>query len=246
MKSVAIVLAGGSGSRMKNRQKKQYLLLGDYPVLWYSLRAFQNCPRIDEIVLVCGEGEEERCRREFAEGYGFSKIGKIVHGGRERYHSVYAGLKAAGSCDWVLIHDGARPFVDQGMLDRIFEGLAECPACAVGMPVKDTIKMRDREGYVEQTLPREKLWMIQTPQSFSYPLIWRAYGELMRREQAVSELKEDTIRITDDAMVVETILHVPVKLIEGSYENMKITTPEDLILAEILAKRCAFKKIEKN
>ncbi|MCD8397349.1 MAG: 2-C-methyl-D-erythritol 4-phosphate cytidylyltransferase [Lachnospiraceae bacterium] len=235
MKNIAIVLAGGSGSRMKSTKKKQYLLLGDRPVLWYSLHTFQNCPRIEEIVLVCGEGEEEQCRREYVEKYGITKVKKITHGGKERYHSVYEGLKTAGDCDYVLIHDGARPFIDAAMLNRIFEGLADCPACVVGMPVKDTIKMRSAEGYVEQTLPREKLWMIQTPQSFSYSLIKRAYEELILREQRSSKQETGAVKITDDAMVAETILHIPVKLIEGSYDNIKITTPEDLALAETLA-----------
>ncbi|MCD8336533.1 MAG: 2-C-methyl-D-erythritol 4-phosphate cytidylyltransferase [Lachnospiraceae bacterium] len=245
MKNVAIVLAGGSGSRMKSKKKKQYLLLSDRPVLWYSLCAFQNCPNIDEIILVCGEGEEEYCRREFAENYGFAKIKKIVHGGKERYHSVYEGMKAAGSCDYILIHDGARPFIDERMLERIFAGLSDCPACAVGMPVKDTIKMRNMEGYVEQTLPREKLWMIQTPQAFSYPLLLQAYEEMMRREQTAAEQEGSTVKITDDAMVVETVLHIPVKLIEGSYDNIKITTPEDLALAGALAEQYKIKLTEK-
>ncbi|MCD8348350.1 MAG: 2-C-methyl-D-erythritol 4-phosphate cytidylyltransferase [Lachnospiraceae bacterium] len=246
MKNVAIVLAGGSGSRMKSKKKKQYLLLGDRPVLWYSLFAFQNCPYVDEIVLVCGEGEEAQCRETFAEGYGFSKIRKIIHGGKERYHSVYEGLKAAESCDYILIHDGARPFIDAAMLERIFDSLRDCPACVVGMPVKDTIKMRNAEGYVEKTLPREKLWTIQTPQSFSYPLIRQAYDKLMLQEQNALGQESRSIRITDDAMVAETFLHVPVKLIEGSYENLKITTPEDLILAEKLAKHYVSDRKENN
>lgn len=264
MKNVAIVLAGGSGSRMKSDIKKQYLQIGDYPVLWYSLRVFQDCTRINEIVLVCGAEEIEKCRQQFAEQYGFSKIKKIVAGGKERYHSVYEGLKAIGDCDYVLIHDGARPFISADILEHIFAALEQCPACVVGMPVKDTIKISDPDGYVEQTLPREKLWMIQTPQSFSYSLIRRAYDELILQEE--TEDIEDTDyceqlqskffrsdggcsntdqsgrlrnrarkKITDDAMVAETILHIPVKLIEGSYDNIKITTPEDLVLAEVLA-----------
>ncbi|MCD7716347.1 MAG: 2-C-methyl-D-erythritol 4-phosphate cytidylyltransferase [Lachnospiraceae bacterium] len=261
MKNVAIVLAGGSGSRMKSDIKKQYLRIGDYPVLWYSLCVFQDCPQINEIVLVCGAEEITKCREQFVEHYGISKIKKIVAGGKERYHSVYEGLKAIGDCDYVLIHDGARPFISADILKRIFDTLERCPACVVGMPVKDTIKISAPDGYVEQTLPREKLWMIQTPQSFSYSLIRRAYDELILQEEAeaensceqnhskivqndkncrdkVSESKSRNHakrKITDDAMVAETMLHIPVKLIEGSYDNIKITTPEDLILAEALA-----------
>ncbi|MCD7744967.1 MAG: 2-C-methyl-D-erythritol 4-phosphate cytidylyltransferase [Lachnospiraceae bacterium] len=247
MKNAAIVLSGGSGTRMRSETKKQYMVIAGYPVLWYSLHAFQQCTDIDEVILVCGAGEVERCRSVFVQQYGLSKISRIVEGGKERYHSVYEGLKQLKDCEYVLIHDGARPFLDDAILTRIFSALRDTPACAVGMPVKDTIKVRSPEGYVEQTLPREKLWMIQTPQAFSYRLIRQAYDELIRSEQTLdrSEGNEDgnendrsecgTVTITDDAMVVEYFLHLPVKLIEGSYENMKITTPEDLPLAETLA-----------
>ncbi len=230
MKNAAIVLAGGSGSRMNSTVKKQYLMLGNRPVLWYSLQAFQACPRIDEIVLVCGAGEIEFCRREFTEKYGFTKITQITEGGSERYHSVYAGLMALDDCEYVLIHDGARPFIDQEMLNRIFEALTECRACIVGMPVKDTIKLQDEDGYVADTLPREKLWMIQTPQSFSYPLIREAY-EKLEQESLPAGI------ITDDAMVLERYTDIPIKLIKGSYDNIKITTPDDLVLAETRIKR---------
>ncbi len=248
MKNTAIVLSGGSGTRMRSEIKKQYLLINGYPVLWISLNVFQQYEDIDEIVLVCGAGETEWCRSDFVQRYGFTKIRQIVEGGKERYHSVYEGLKRIEDCDYVLIHDGARPFLDEGILSRIFAALPETRACAVGMPVKDTIKLRNSDGYVERTLPREKLWMIQTPQAFSCDLIRRAYDELMRSEQILGELKQsrdrkminrpdgDAVTITDDAMVVEYFLHIPVKLIEGSYDNMKITTPGDLPLAETLAK----------
>lgn len=151
-----------------------------------------------------------------------------MEGGKERYHSVYEGLKAIGTCDQVLIHDGARPFIEEAMLNRILDELPRCHACVAGMPVKDTIKLSDTNGYVEQTLPRERLWMIQTPQSFTFPLIRDAYEQLMQKEQL-------EVKITDDAMVAEYIAGLPVKLIEGSYENIKITTPEDLLLAEQIA-----------
>ncbi len=205
-------------------------MLGDYPVLWYSLQAFQSCTLIDEIVLVCGSGEKEQCREQFAEHYGFSKIRKIVEGGRERTDSVYEGLKAIENCDYVLIHDGARPFVDEAILNRVFEALSDNPACVVGMPVKDTIKQGNPEEYVEKTIPREKLWTIQTPQAFSYALIRRGYDELFQKEYP-------KISITDDSMVAECFLRIPVKLVEGDYSNIKITTPEDLDYAETLLRR---------
>ncbi len=227
MKNAAIVLAGGSGSRMKSRIKKQYQMIGEHPVLWYSLHVFEQCPRIEEIVLVCGAGETDLCREQYVRQYDFQKIRHIVEGGTERCHSVYNGLKAAEDCAFVLIHDSARPFIDQAMLNRILDTLEEYPACVAGMPVKDTIKIRDEDDCVEQTLPREKLWMIQTPQAFSYPLIRQAYDKLERQE-----IQADGI--TDDAMVLEKSADVRVKLVEGSYSNIKITTPEDLIMAESL------------
>ncbi|MDO4323399.1 MAG: 2-C-methyl-D-erythritol 4-phosphate cytidylyltransferase [Lachnospiraceae bacterium] len=227
MKTAAVVLAGGSGSRMHSNVKKQYMLIGDKPVLYYSLNAFQSSRRIDEIVLVCSENDIDRCRKEIVEAFGITKARKIVAGGKERHDSVYEGLKALSDCDYVMIHDGARPFVDEAMIERIWAELPQVRACTVGMPVKDTIKMSNESGYVEKTLPREKLWMIQTPQSFSYELILHAHEQRIQND--LEELK-----ITDDAMLVEYKEGVPVKLIEGSYENIKITTPEDLTLAEAI------------
>lgn len=235
MKYTAIVLAAGSGSRMKSNVKKQYMMLQGKPVLCYSLDAFQKCSRIDEIVLVCGENEMEQCRTQIVDAYGFTKVRHIVAGGAERYHSVYEGLKAAEDCDYVLIHDGARPFVDQKVLARILDDLPDSRASVAGMPVKDTIKMSDENQMVDCTLPREKLWMIQTPQSFAYELIRKAYDTL-------AEKGTQGLKITDDAMVAEYIGHFPVKLIEGSYENIKITTPDDLALAEVILHRRNNKK----
>lgn len=230
MGNVAIVLAGGSGSRMKSSVKKQYLLIKERPVLYYSLEVFQCSGYIDEIVLVCGKGEIEQCRADIVQKYGFTKVTKIVEGGRERYHSVYEGLKVIEDCEYVLIHDGARPFVDEEMLERIMKELPLCKACVVGMPVKDTIKMSDSDGFVAQTPPREFLWTVQTPQSFSYSLIRGAYDRL-------AETKSAEVKITDDAMVAEYFAGAPVKLVEGSYKNIKITTPEDLLLAEMLLQK---------
>ncbi len=235
MKNTAVVLAGGRGSRMKSETPKQYLLIGGKPVLYYSLKAFQECGGIDEIVLVCGRDDMGKCRKDIVKKYGFTKVARIIPGGQERYHSVYEGLKAAEDCEYVLIHDGARPFIDGAMLNRILDALPGCRACAVGMPVKDTIKLSSEEGFVEQTLPRERLWSVQTPQSFAYTLIRRAYDRLM------AQGTDTGAGITDDAMVLEYISGIPVKLIEGSYRNIKITTQEDLLLAETI-----LQKIQKN
>ena len=226
-KNVAVVLAAGKGTRMDSPVRKQYLLIKERPVLYYSLEQFQKCPFIEEIVLVTGQDEIDYCRREIVERYGITKVKKIVAGGAERYHSVYEGLKAAKGCDYVYIHDGARPFLTQDILERAQEGVRHYGACAVGMPVKDTIKISDREGFAEYTPQRELVWMVQTPQVFAYPLIRKAYDDLMEALQNGLE----TV-ITDDAMVVERMTEQKVKLVEGAYSNIKITTPEDLVIAE--------------
>lgn len=225
-KIVAIVLAGGQGHRMKTDVPKQYLLLEGKPVLYYSLAAFE-LSRVDEIILVTGETEIDYCQTEIIEKYGFRKVKKVVAGGAERYHSVYAGLRNCVDCNYVLIHDGARPFLLPDMIERAIEGAKRYHACVLGMPVKDTIKISDEKGFVEQTPDRKKVWMVQTPQSFEYQMVYRAYQMLMDSE----------IAVTDDAMVVEKFLQQPVKLVEGSYENIKITTPEDLAVAVTLAKK---------
>ena len=146
----AVVLAGGSGKRMGTKVHKQYLMLKGYPVLYYSLKAFQDSSWIDEIVLVSGTGEEEYCQKEIVEKYGFSKVRKIVSGGAERYNSVWNGLQQITEEDgFVYIHDGARPFVDDAMIERAYSCVEETNACVAGMPVKDTIKVVDEKNYVK-------------------------------------------------------------------------------------------------
>ena len=222
-KYAAIVLAAGSGKRMNSKVHKQYLIIQDRPVLYYSLKAFEDSA-VDEIVLVVGKGEEKFCRKEIVDKYGISKVKAIVEGGKERYHSVFEGLKQTSDADYVLIHDGARPFVNQKIIRRCMLEVPEYQACVVGMPVKDTIKIADEGGYAKQTPDRKNVWMIQTPQTFSYALIYEAYEEMLKTEDAA---------ITDDAMVLERTKGKKSKLIEGSYRNIKITTPEDLLIANV-------------
>lgn len=222
-KYAAIVLAAGSGKRMNSKVHKQYLIIQDRPVLYYSLKAFEDSA-VDEIVLVVGKGEEKFCRKEIVDKYGISKVKAIVEGGKERYHSVFEGLKQTSDADYVLIHDGARPFVNQDIIRRCMQEVQKYQACVVGMPVKDTIKIADEEGYAKQTPDRKNVWMIQTPQTFSYALIYEAYEEMLKTEDAA---------ITDDAMVLERTKGKKSKLIEGSYRNIKITTPEDLLIANV-------------
>ncbi len=231
-KTTAIVLAAGQGKRMHSDVQKQYLLLQDKPLLYYSLKAFQES-FIDEIILVVGKGEETYCRLKIVEHFHFTKVKKIVEGGRERYHSVASGLREIEGEGYVFIHDGARPFLTQEILDRTYEMVQKHHACAAGMPVKDTIKIADEKGFAQTTPNRECVWQVQTPQVFTVQLAKTAYEKLLIKEE---ELKAQGIRITDDAMVVETLLQHPVKLVEGSYENIKITTPEDLKVAAVFLK----------
>lgn len=225
---VAIVLAAGAGRRMQSDIKKQFLLIKDKPVLYYSLKTFEES-FVDEVVLVTSEDDVDLCRGDIVEKYGFSKVKNIIVGGKERYHSVAAGLQTISEADYVFIHDAARPMLTQEILERGYQSVRQTEACVVGMPVKDTIKIADAKGYIAQTPNRSLVWMVQTPQIFAYPLIKDAYEKLMEKE---SDMKNRGISITDDAMVVETLTEHSVKLIEGSYENIKITTPEDLGMAE--------------
>lgn len=223
----AIVLAAGRGKRMGTKIHKQYLELAGKPVLYYSLRAFENSKSIDEIILVTGSGEEDYCRKEIIEKYEFQKVKRIVTGGKERYHSVYNGLSQIKEEGYTFVHDGARPFVSEQIIERALEEVKNSKACVVGMPVKDTIKIADANGYVESTPERNRVWMVQTPQVFENSLLKEAYSKLMEYENP---------SITDDAMVVEQMLHYPVRFVEGAYSNIKITTPEDLIIAEAFLK----------
>ncbi|MDO4305024.1 MAG: 2-C-methyl-D-erythritol 4-phosphate cytidylyltransferase [Bacillota bacterium] len=226
---VAIVLAAGSGKRMGSDTKKQYMLIGGRPVVYYSLKCFQES-FVDEIVLVVGAGEVEYCQREIVERYGFDKVSHIVEGGRERYHSVAIGLQSIENCKFVFIHDGARPMLTQKMLKRLLDCVKAENACVAGMPVKDTIKITDKEGYIATTPDRRLVWLVQTPQVFEYSLIKAAYDKLINKEK---EFVQQGISVTDDAMVLETLTGHRVKLVEGSYENIKITTPEDIGIAEL-------------
>lgn len=228
MKTTAIVLAGGRGKRMNSTVPKQFLMIKGKPVLYYSLKAFEDS-FIDSVILVAAEDDMEYCQKEIVDQYGFTKVTAIVAGGKERYHSVLNGIKAAGECDYIFIHDGARPFVTQDMLVRLLETVKESHACVAGMPVKDTIKIADDNGFIATTPKRELVWMIQTPQVFDFALIKKAYLKLEKDEYS---LLQKGISITDDAMVVEMLLGEKVKLVEGSYQNIKITTPEDLAIAE--------------
>ncbi len=234
MKSVAIVLAAGSGSRMNSDIPKQYMELRGKPLIYYSLQTFEDSS-VDEIVLVVGKDEIDYNRKHIVEKYEFSKVKEVIAGGSERYFSVYNGLKVIKKADYVLVHDGARPFISHDLIEGILEDVKQYKACVLGMPSKDTIKIVNDNNLVTNTPDRKHTWIVQTPQAFSYSLIMKAY------EAAIMELSflgeyDTKFNITDDAMVVEHYTSHPIKLLEGSYTNIKITTPEDIIVANTLMK----------
>lgn len=222
-RNTAIVLAAGQGKRMHSKVQKQFLEIQGYPVLYYSLRCFQESPLIQDIILVTGEESISYCKEEIVQKYGFTKVSAVIPGGKERYDSVYAGLCECKDCEYVLIHDGARPFVTEEILKRGLQKVKETGACVIGMPSKDTVKLSDEEGYVKETPNRKCVWTIQTPQIFSYSLIREAHDSIRQKDMS---------KITDDAMVVEQETGAKVALAEGSYQNIKITTPEDMKTAE--------------
>jgi len=217
--TAAIVLAGGSGRRMNSDTKKQYIKIQGKPLIFYALNAFERS-NVETVVLVTSPGEEDFCRKNIVEKYKFDKVKTIVSGGKERYNSVFNGLKALKNVDYVLIHDGARPFITTDIISRTIESVKKYKACAVGMPTKDTIKIADEDGFVDSTPNRSTVWNIQTPQAFEYNLVFDSYSKFFEHEYEME--------ITDDAMVVEYHSNAKVKLIEGSYSNIKITTAEDL------------------
>ena len=226
MKTVGIVLAGGSGRRMGTETEKQYLTLAGYPVLYYSLRAMEES-FLDEILVVAAESRIGYCRKEIVERYHFTKVKQIVAGGAERSDSVANALRAIREADYVFIHDGARPCLTAEILNRGLERVKETGACVAGVPSKDTVKIVEEDGRISFTPERGKVWNIQTPQVFAFPVIREAFALLAEHPEE---------KVTDDAMVVEKMLGRPVYVYEGDYRNLKITTPEDLGSAEVFLK----------
>lgn len=226
-KITAIVLAAGSGSRMKSKTKKQFMEIKGKPVIWYSLFEFEKS-RVDEIILVTGKEDIDYCKKEIVEKYNLKKIKNVVAGGSERYESVYNGLKEVTG-NIVLIHDGARPLINNEIIERSIEGTIKSDACVVGVPVKDTIKRANKEGYIIDTPNRSELWITQTPQSFKTDLVKMEYKKM--KEEL--EKGNTTLNITDDAMVVEEFTTNQVRFVQGDYKNIKVTTPEDIDIAEL-------------
>lgn len=226
---VAVVLAAGRGKRMKSDTLKQYMLLKGKPLLYYCLKTFQDS-FVDEVVLVTVPEEIEYCKKEIVEKYSFSKVSAVVAGGKERYHSVAAGLEAIDFADYVFIHDGARPFVTLEVLDSLYSDVCEFGSAICAVRVKDTIKIADNQGFAITTPNRSSLWQMQTPQTFEFPIIKEAYRNLIDSEVRILS---QGIDVTDDAMVLETFTNRKIRLTEGDYHNIKITTPEDLEIGEV-------------
>jgi len=224
-KNCAVIVAAGKGSRMNMEQNKQFLDIGGRPVLAWTISAFEDASAVDEIVVVVQSSDVAFCKREIIDRFGFRKVKTIAGGGKERHESVFNGLSQLDDkCGVVLIHDGARPFVDEACIHRSIEAAIKYGAACVAVPVKDTVKIASEDGFIEDTPDRNRLWQAQTPQSFRYEIITEAYKRAMT----------DRIQATDDSCLVERI-GIKAKVVPGSYYNIKITTREDLVIAEAIA-----------
>lgn len=221
-----IIAAAGMSNRMGSKINKQFIAIGGKPILAHTIEKFERCRYVDEIIVVAKEEEIEYCRKEIVRKYKFNKVANIIRGGKERQDSVYNGILALNEkSDIVLVHDGARPFVKLENIEDGIKGVVEYGACVIGVPVTDTIKVVGNDKFIDSTPKRDLLWAAQTPQCFFKEILIKGY------EKAIN----DGFYGTDDCSLVERIGY-NVKMIMGSYENIKITTPEDLIHAESLLK----------
>lgn len=214
-----IIVAAGSGSRMNTNINKQFIKLNDKEIIAHTIEKFYNNKNINDIVIVIKEDEAKFFKKEILDKYRFRNI-KIAYGGKERQDSVYSGIKLLDkNCKYVLIHDGARPFVDEDIINRSLDEVKVFKSIVVGVPVKDTIKVVNNNNNVVDTPNRSTLWSVQTPQTFDYNIIKKAYEDAF----------DNNFYGTDDAMLVERIGYT-IKMIYGSYNNIKVTTPEDIII----------------
>lgn len=212
-----VIVAAGSGSRMKMDINKQFIKLNDKEIIAYTIDRFYNHDKIDDIVVVIKEDELEFFTTEIINKYNFKNI-KVAYGGAQRQDSVYNGIKLLDEkCDFILVHDGARPFITKHIISKSIEEAKNNSAVVVGVPVKDTIKIVNENNEIIDTPNRSQLWAVQTPQTFRYDVLKKAYEEAFACG----------FYGTDDAILVERIGY-KVKMIEGSYNNIKITTQEDL------------------
>ncbi len=222
--TAGIIVAAGSGVRMGADARKQYLRVGGIPILAHTLKAFDKCRAIDRIFLVVPKEDHDFCRIEIIDPLNLEKEPVLVPGGIVRQESVYNGIIAAGEKTQIaVIHDGVRPFISPDAIEKSVISAQEHGACILGIPAFDTLKQTDSKGRITETIDRSTIWLAQTPQTFSYNLIKEAH------EKAI----EESYTGTDDASLVER-LGKPVQIIQGSRNNIKITTPEDLPLAEAI------------
>lgn len=217
-KITAVILMAGVGKRMNSNVPKQYIEVDGKPIIYYTIKAFE-ASKVDDIVLVTGKDDVEYCKDNIVHHFGFNKVVNVVGGGKERYNSVYNGLEAIQKCNYVLIHDGARPCISVEQINHMIESVKKYKACIMGVKVKDTIKVVDDKGNIIQSPDRSLLWQAQTPQAFDYMCIKNAYERIVHKEEQ---------NVTDDAAVWSEYYKEPVKMIEGSYENIKVTTPNDM------------------
>ena len=229
-KCTAVMLAAGMGQRMGGEIKKQFLMLGGMPIFLHSIRTMQESPIITDIVVVVHKDDVDVVRG-LLDQYGCAeKVRRVAVGGKERVHSVARGLESIDwPCDYVFIHDCARPFLDQPTLGRLFDTVQITKACVAGMPSKDTVKIVDENCDVETTPNRASVWIVQTPQVFELDLIRNAYRKALAQEDC---LASRGITLTDDAMVVELSGECRVRMVMATYRNIKITTPEDLVIGD--------------
>lgn len=219
-----VIPAAGKGARMESSINKQFECIKGIPVLARTIMVFAEIPEVDEIIVVCAESDFAKIQALLSD-LGLRKGTKTVTGGSTRQESVFNGIKSCSAkSDILIVHDGARPFVTREIILRAIRGAREFGACCAGVPVKDTIKTCDESGFILKTLKRETLMSVQTPQAFKYRIIKEAY------EKAY----DDEYFGTDDISLVER-LGIKCKIVAGSYDNIKITTKEDLILADLIA-----------
>jgi 2-C-methyl-D-erythritol 4-phosphate cytidylyltransferase len=225
---VAVVPAGGTGKRMGAAVPKQFLMLGEVPMMLHALRVFERTPSVAEVILVVPREERARALADVVERYGVKKVLRVVPGGATRQESVYHGLKETDDdAEIVVIHDAVRPFATEDLIESSIETARKIGGAVVAVPMKDTPKQVGPDGQIQRTLDRTGLWLAQTPQTFRRALVMEAY----RKAEA------DHMRATDDAALVERLGH-KIGVVPGSWDNIKITTPEDLAIAEaILAAR---------
>ena len=233
MKVVALIAAAGLGERMNAKISKPFIPIFGKPILAYTVEKFEQCKFIEKIYLIVNQEERGFCSKDIILKYNFSKVRKLITGGETRQDSVYNGLKVLDpDTDIVVIHDGARPLIEETIIQESIEVAQEYGATIVAIPINDTVKKSRKDFFINKTLNRKEIWRAQTPQTFKYDIILSAYHQAYK----------DKFFTTDDAAIVERYGH-KVKMIIGSEENIKITTPFDIIIAENFLKRGFMLKI---